>query len=72
MITYKELLINNLVISTRTEILKEKRGRVFQMSETLEKKIQHMMPLLNEKQLRRYLGSEGSGFSPLFFMSVIF
>jgi hypothetical protein len=28
------------------------------MYETLEKKIQQMMPLLNEKQLRRYLGSE--------------
>ncbi len=28
------------------------------MHETLEKKIKQMMPLLNEKQLRRYLGSE--------------
>lgn len=28
------------------------------MYETLEKKIQQMIPLLNEKQLRRYLGSE--------------
>jgi len=28
------------------------------MHESLEKKIQQMMPLLNEKQLRRYLGSE--------------
>jgi transposase len=28
------------------------------MYEALEKKIQQMMPLLNEKQLRRYLGSE--------------
>jgi hypothetical protein len=31
---------------------------VFLMYEALEKKIQQMMPLLNEKQLRRYLGSE--------------
>ena len=28
------------------------------MHEELLKKIKHMMPLLNEKQLRRYLGSE--------------
>ena len=28
------------------------------MYEVLEKKIRQMMPLLNEKQLRRYLGSE--------------
>ena len=28
------------------------------MYEILENKIQQMMPLLNEKQLRRYLGSE--------------
>ena len=28
------------------------------MYESLEKKIWQMMPLLNEKQLRRYLGSE--------------
>ena len=28
------------------------------MYETLKNKIQRMMPLLNEKQLRRYLGSE--------------
>jgi hypothetical protein len=31
---------------------------VFLMYESLEKKIVQMMPLLNEKQLRRYLGSE--------------
>ena len=28
------------------------------MYEALEKKIRQMIPLLNEKQLRRYLGSE--------------
>ena len=39
-------------------MLKEKRRGVFLMSEALEKKTRQMMPLLNEKQLRRYLGSE--------------
>jgi hypothetical protein len=39
-------------------MLKEDIRRRFLMHEELTKKINQMMPLLNEKQLRRYLGSE--------------
>jgi hypothetical protein len=39
-------------------MLKEYVRRRFLMHEELTKKINQMMPILNEKQLRRYLGSE--------------